>query len=101
MSNQKGVKIWNSLTKRRQNLLKYAHEQTEDCEIIRIVFADVNGNLKLRLKEKVRNRMVFSFDNKTELAGILGLIEHFKYSKPSPLIQHQRKNSDGSDIDEF
>ena len=45
--------------------------------------------------------MVFSFINKTELAKILGLIEHFEHSKLSQLIQHQRENSDGSDIDEF
>ena len=51
-SNQKGVKIRTSPTKRRQNLLKYACEQAEDYKIIYFVFADVNGNLKLRLKEK-------------------------------------------------
>ena len=90
-----------SLTKRQQNLLKYACEQAEDYEIIHFVFADVNGNLKLRLKEKVRNRMVFSFNNKTELAEILGIIKHFEYSKLSQLIQQQRENSNGSDIDEF
>ena len=45
--------------------------------------------------------MVFSFNNKTELAEILGLIEHFEYLKLSQLIQHQGENSDGSDIDEF
>ena len=45
--------------------------------------------------------MVFSFNNKTELAEILGLIEHFEYSKLSRLVQYQRENSDGSDIDEF
>ena len=45
--------------------------------------------------------MVFSFNNKTELAEILGLIEHSEYSKLSQLIQHQRENSNGSDIDEF
>ena len=100
-ANHKGVKIRTSLTKRRQNLLKYAREQAEDYEIIHFVFADVNGNLKLRLKEKVRNRMVFSFNNKTELAEIIGIIEHFEYSKLSQLIQQQRENSDGSDIDEF
>ena len=100
-SNQKGVKIRTSLTKRRQNLLKYACEQAEDYEIIHFVFADINGNLKHRLKEKVRNRMVFSFNNETELAEILGLIEHFEYSKLSQLIQHQRENSNESDIDEF
>ena len=100
-SNQKGVKIRTSLTKGRQNLLKYAREQAEDYEITYFIFADVNGNLKLCLKEKGINRMVFSFNNKTELAEILGLIEHFEYSKLSRLVQYQRENSDGSDIDEF
>ena len=97
-SNQKGVNIRTSLTKHRQNLLKYAREQTEDYKIIHFVFADINGNLNLRLKEKVRNRMVFSFNNKTELAEILGLIKHSEYSKHSQLIQHQRENSNGSDM---
>ena len=101
-SNQKGVKIRTSLTKHRQNLLKYSREQAEDYEIIHFVFANVNdGNLKFRLKEKLRNRMVLIFIHKTELAKILGLIEHFDYSKLFQLIQHQRENSDGSDIDEF
>ena len=45
--------------------------------------------------------MLFSFNNKTELVEILGLIEHFEYLKLSQLIQHQRENGDGSDIDEF
>ena len=100
-SNQKEVKIRTSLTKHRQNLLKYAHEQAEDCKIIHFVFANINGNLRLHLREKARNRMVFSFNNKTELCKIFGLIEHFEYSKLSQLIQHQRENSDGDDIDEF
>ena len=45
--------------------------------------------------------MVSSFNNKTELAEILGIIKHFEYSKLSQLIQPQRENSTGSDIDEF
>ena len=45
--------------------------------------------------------MVLDFNKKTELAEILGIIEHFEYSKSSQLIQQQRKNSDGNDIDEF
>ena len=57
--------------------------------------------MKLRLKEKVRNQMVFRFNSKTELAEILGLIKHFEYSKLSQLTQRQRENSDGSDIDKF
>ena len=99
--NNKWMKIRTSLTKRPQNLLKHAFEQAEDYEIIHFVFADVNGNLKLRLKEKVRNGMVFIFNNKTKLAEILGIIKHFKYLKLSQLIQQQRENSNGSGIDEF
>ena len=54
-ANHKGVKIRTSLTKRRQNLLKYAREQAEDYEIIHFVFADVNGNLKRREKSEKSN----------------------------------------------
>ena len=45
--------------------------------------------------------MVFSFNNKNELAEILGIIERFEYSKRSQLTQQQRENRDGSEIDEF
>ena len=45
--------------------------------------------------------MVFSFNNKKELAEILGIIERFEYSKRSQLTQQQRENRDGSEIDEF
>ena len=55
----------------------------------------------LTFKAKVRNRMVFSFNNKTELIKILGIIEHCKCSKLFQLIQQQRENSDGSVIDEI
>ena len=75
------MKIRTLLTKRRQNLLKYARELAEDYEVIHFVFADANVNLKLRLKEKVRNQMVFRFSNKTELAEILDIIKHFEYLK--------------------
>ena len=90
-ANHKGVKIRTSLTKCRQNLLKYACEQAEDYEMIDFIFADVNGNLKLSVKEKVRNRMVFSFSNKTEFAEILSIIKRFEYSKLSQFIQQQNR----------
>ena len=45
--------------------------------------------------------MVFSFNNKNELAEILGIIERFEYSKRSQLTQQQRENRDGSEIDQF
>ena len=100
-ANHKGVKIRTSLIKHQQNLLKYVRELAEDYKIIHFVFADVNRNLKFRLKEKVTNQMVFSFSNKTELAELLDIIKHFEYLKLSQLIQQQRENCDGSDIAEF
>ena len=64
---------------RRQELLEYATKVTGDYSLIHFAYADINGNLKIRLKEPVKNRVVFSFNNKTELAEILGLIDHFEY----------------------
>ena len=33
----------------------------------------------LHLREPIKNQVVFSLNSKMELAGILGLIEHFEY----------------------
>ena len=44
--------------------------------MIDFVFTSVNGNLKLPVKEKVRNRMVFNFNINTEFAENLGIIKH-------------------------
>ena len=52
---------------------------TDDYSLIHFVYTDVNGNIKIRLKEPINKRVVFSFSNKMELAEILGLTEHFEY----------------------
>ena len=52
---------------------------TDDYSLIHFVYTDVNGNIKIRLKEPTNKRVVFSFSNKMELAEILGLTEHFEY----------------------
>ena len=69
--------------------------------MIDFVFTSVNGNLKLPVKEKVRNIMVFNFNINTEFAENLGIIKHFKYSKLSQFIYQQKQNSDRSNRDEF
>ena len=43
------------------------------------VYTDMNGNIKIRLKEPINNRVVFSFNNKMELSEIFEIIEHFEY----------------------
>ena len=73
------IKIKVSLTRRRQKLLEYASKVTDDYSLIHFVYTDINGNLKICLREPIKNRVVFSFNSKMELAEILGLIEHFEH----------------------
>ena len=73
------IKIKVSLTRRRQKLLEYATKVTDDYSLIHFVYTDIKGNLKIRLKEPIKNRVVFSFNSKMKLPEILGLIENFEY----------------------
>ena len=73
------IKIKVSPTRQSQKLLQYAAKVSDDCSLIRFVYTDINGNIKIHLKEPIKNRWVFSFNNKTKLVEILGLIEHFEY----------------------
>ena len=52
---------------------------TGDYSFIHFVYTDVNGNIKIRLKEPINKQVVFSFNNKMELTEILGLMEHFEH----------------------
>ena len=73
------IKIKLSLTRRRQELLEYASKVTDNYSPIYFIYTDINGNLKIRLRESIKNGVVFSFNSKTELAEILGLLEHFEH----------------------
>ena len=64
------IKFGVSLTMLRQKLLEYATKVTCDYSLNYFAYADINGNLKIRLKKLIKNRAVFSFINKTELAGL-------------------------------
>ena len=64
----KKLKVRVSLTKKRSDLIKYAYSITEDKPLnLKFVFADINGNLKLRLEEPFDNRYVYSFEDQDEL----------------------------------
>ena len=73
------INIKVSLTRRRQKLLEYASKVTDDYSLIHFVYTDINGNLKIRLREPIKSRVVFNFNSKMELAEILGLNEHFEH----------------------
>ena len=70
MSWKKHVKFRTSLTRHRQNLLNFARNMCAEAEEINFMFSDINGNLKIRLKEPIGNRQVCSFRNKTKLAKL-------------------------------
>ena len=57
--------------RQQQNLLTFACNLCAEAEEINFIFSDINGNLKIRLKEPIGNRQVYSFRNKMELAEIL------------------------------
>ena len=50
------IKIKVSLTRRRQKLLEYATKVTHDYSLIRFIYTDINGNIKIHLKEPISNR---------------------------------------------
>ena len=72
---KKHVKFRTSLTRQWQNLLIFTRNLCAETEDINFIFSDINGNLKIRLKEPVGNRQVYSFRNKVELAEILAKLD--------------------------
>ena len=73
------IKIKISLIRWCQKLLEYASKVTNDYSLIHFVYIDINSNLKICLREPIKNRVIFSFNSKMELAAILGLIEHSEH----------------------
>ena len=71
----KHVKSCTSLTRQQQNLLSYARNLCTEAEEINFIFSDINGNLKIRLKEPIGNRQVYSFQSKMEHAEILAKLD--------------------------
>ena len=89
MSWKKHVKFRTSMTRHRQNLFNFARNICAEAEEINFIFSDINGNLKIRLKEPIGNRQVCSFQNKMKLAEILAKLDLDGYQ----LVDH--------DFDEF
>ena len=90
MSWKKHVKFRTSLTRHPQNLLSFARNLCAEAEEINFISSDINGNLKIRLKEPDGKRQVYNFRNKMELAEILAKLDPDGYHQ---LFDH--------DFDEF
>ena len=63
----KEIKVKLLLTKRRTRTIKYAHQITENNAEVNFVYADMNGNLKIRLHNSIGNKYVYEFKPKEEL----------------------------------
>lgn len=78
----KKIKIKISLTPERRKLLNIATEMTEENPNVDFVFADPNGNLKVKLKRRDHNnKMFFNFKSELDLSLILSAdgLTHFNY----------------------
>ena len=62
------TRFYMDLTKRRFSLKKFAYEKIKDNGLVDFVFADVNNNIGLRLK----NGQFKFFNSEEELEKILG-----------------------------
>ena len=74
-SKTRKMKVSLNLTNRRSNLLKTAREMSESYPNINFIFVDENCQLKIRLHEKVKGKLIHSFNTLQDLAQILGLLE--------------------------
>lgn len=68
---RRDLKVRLSLTKRRQDLLNFAQTQLEDEPNFKFVYADEDGNLKLRTKDPVGRKSVFTFKNECDIAQLI------------------------------
>ena len=71
----KPKKVSLSLTSRRQQLLKFAHDITEDIDAVHFCFYDINCSLKIRFRHKVQGKFVYAFNTKEDLKDILAKVD--------------------------
>ena len=70
IQNKKKLKVKLSLTKRRTKIINYAHRITESVPEVMFAYADVNGNLKIRLHEQREGKYTFPFNSIDSLHNI-------------------------------
>ena len=75
IQNKKKLKVKLSLTKRRTKIINYAHRITESVPEVMFAYADVNGNLKIRLHEQREGKYTFPFISIDSLHNMAGLYQ--------------------------
>ena len=75
-----GLKLSPSLTKKRQNILSEAMEMVSSVNTVNFVFADIHGDLKVRLTEADKNgRFVLNFTSIDDLAQIIRGLDYCNF----------------------
>ena len=75
-SKDKRIKVRPSLTKRRENLLYEANTSFEGMPIFEYAFADCNGNIKVKTRSKVENKLYFKIRNRKDLLDLIMLLDN-------------------------
>ena len=82
LQNKKKLKVKLSLTKRRTKIINYAHRITESVPEVKFAYADVNGNLKIRLHEQREGKYTFPFNSNAYITfseNLAGLYQIMMY----------------------
>ena len=65
------MKISPNLPKRRSTLLYEASKRLEDVEKVNFTFADIHGDLVIRLQEEYKGKFLFTFNSMDDLDELL------------------------------
>ena len=68
VNKNRSIKIVPSITNKRRTLLATAKHKFEGHSAINFLYIDVNGDLKVRLNEPIKNRYAFNFENVEDMA---------------------------------
>ena len=69
------VNLEPSLTQRRIELLSNAKDKTKDNDLVKFVYVDMHGTLKIVLQNPLKCKFVYSFNTELELDKILSKLD--------------------------
>ena len=90
---KKGLKITPSLTNRRRKLLDYANENYSENPAVDFVFCDIHGDLKVKLKEKVRGKNFHLFNSLDDIQWLLHEVSQEDHETSSPEVESGNETS--------
>ena len=68
--NNKNIKITPSITNKRRTLLANAKSKFEGHPAINLIYIDINGDLKVRLNEPIKNSFAFPFEDIDDIENL-------------------------------